>query len=214
MNASRSCLCTSHIQEVTMSNIASIFVSILFLLFAVGLFVANRRGSIANETLSRWSNITSILAFVLAVVIFVLPQLTNLSNTATVEEDKAAVNAIINLEVKSAVELDLVTLESLYTKDAVVVDRHGTPNDEIDDILYTGWENIRKHYIGLRITYEPQTMSLVNLNIDVVGNKATATHSGVMMDNDYREDLSIYTLEKRNGHWLITKLEFGLKPSQ
>lgn len=65
-------------------------------------------------------------------------------------------------------------------------------------------------YIGLQVFYKPKTMSLVNLNVDVLGNKATATHRGVMMDDLYREDLSIYTLEKINGRWLITQLEFGL----
>ncbi len=187
-----------------MSNLASFIISIVLILLATGIFVANKRGLITNEVLSSGSNIASVLAFVLAIAIFALPQLASQNNSASIEEDKAAVTAIVNLELKSAVELDLVTLESLYTKNAIVVDRHGTPNDESDDTVNIGWDNIRTHYIGLQLFYKPKTMSLVKLNVDVLGDKATATHRGVLIDDIYREDLSIYTLNKINGHWLIT----------
>ena len=42
-------------------------------------------------------------------------------------------------------------------------------------------------------------MSLVDLTIDLAGNKATGVHKGVILDGEYREDISIYTLEKRGG---------------
>jgi hypothetical protein len=195
-------------------SIANISISVVLLLIAIGLIVAHNRGLITNDFLSRWSNIASILALVLAIVIFALPSLNSQTNTASVEQDKDAIAALVNLEVRSTIQLDLVTLESLYASNAIVIDHRGTPTDESDDIVYQGWENIQKHYLGIQLFYKQRTMSLIDLSVDVVRNKATASHRGTIINGVSREDLTIYHWEKRDGRWLITRLAFAFRPLQ
>jgi len=50
---------------------------------------------------------------------------------------------------------------------------------------------------------------LVDLAIQVDGHRATAVHGGAVLDGTLSPDRGIYTLEKLDGRWLITQLEYG-----
>lgn len=128
------------------------------------------------------------------------------SESALVEE----VKAVIDMEVKGAVEQDLLLLESLYAPNAVIIDHRGTIHDTSDDRIIEGWENIKQqHYVGFFSFYDWKSMILVDLNINVTDNKAIAMHKGVIADGEYYKDIGIYTLERFDDRWLITQLEFG-----
>lgn len=125
--------------------------------------------------------------------------------------DEELIRAIIQIEVKSASERDLLVLESIFTSNAIVINRNKTPYDSSDDLVYTGWNNIRQlHYINLFRSQNWQPpIYLVDLQIKISNNRATGTHKGLVSNNTYFEDYSIYTLEKANGNWQIVQLEYG-----
>lgn len=125
--------------------------------------------------------------------------------------DKEIVQAIIQTEIKAASERNLLTLESIYAPNAIIINRNKTPYDSSDDLTYTGWDNIRQlHYVNLFRSLNWQSpIYLVDLQIEVSSIKATGTHRGLVSNNTYFEDYSIYTLEKISGKWLIIQLEYG-----
>jgi hypothetical protein len=99
-------------------------------------------------------------------------------------------------------------LKSLYAPDAVVIDRNGTPDEPGDDTTWAGWVNIERRYQAF-FTSDFNTISLVDLSIQVNGDQATATHQGVVLDGIHYPDQGVYTLQKINDQWVITQLEYG-----
>lgn len=143
-----------------------------------------------------------------------LSEITNPENMLTPNPnllDEEIVRAVIQTEVKASSERNLLVLESIFTPNAIVINRNKTPYDSSDDLIYTGWNNIRQlHYINLFRSQNWQPpIYLVDLQIEISNNKATGTHRGLASNNTYLEDYSIYTLEKVNGMWLIIQLEYG-----
>lgn len=143
-----------------------------------------------------------------------LSEITNPENMLTSNlnlSDEEIVLAVIQTEVKAASERNLLILESIFTPNAIVMNRNKTPYNSSDDLIYTGWDNIRQlHYINLfrSQTWQPPSY-LVDLQIEISNDKATGTHRGLVSNNTYFEDYSIYTLERIDGKWLIIQLEYG-----
>jgi len=125
-----------------------------------------------------------------------------------VVSDAELVRATILNEVNGTVARDLSLLESLYAPDAVIIDRNGTPNEPGDDTTWAGWVNIERRYQAF-FTSDFNSISLVNLSIQVNGDQATATHQGVVLDGTLYPDQGVYTLQKINNQWVITRLEYG-----
>ncbi len=128
--------------------------------------------------------------------------------TALPLEDVGQVQTVINNEVSGVITKDLGLLQTLYTSDAVVTDHSGTPDDPADDTVWRGWANIQRRYEAF-FSSGPSTVALVGLSIQVDGNQASGVHQGVVLDGTLHPDVGIYQLEKRDGVWLITGLEYG-----
>jgi hypothetical protein len=124
--------------------------------------------------------------------------------------DPEQVRLVILNEVDSAIAQDLTLLKSLYAPGAVVVDHNGTPDDPSDDTTWNGWANIERRYLAF-FSAGFSSLTLVDLSIQMNGNQATGRHEGVVLDGTLYPDQGIYTLEKIDGQWLITQLEFGNK---
>jgi len=127
--------------------------------------------------------------------------------------DPQAVRRVIISEVNGAKTQDLALLEAIYAPDAVVIDRSGTPNDPGDDTSWRGWANIERRYLEF-FSAGISEIELIDLSIQVMGERAIGTHSGVILDGTPYEDVGLYTLEKFEDEWLITQLEYGNKPSR
>lgn len=130
---------------------------------------------------------------------------------ATTAPDPEQVRAVILNEVNATVARDLPFLKSLYAPNAVVIDRHGTPDDSADDSTWRGWANIERRYLAF-FSQGPSAISLVDLSIQVDGAQARGIHQGVVLDGTLYPDQGVYTLEKIDGRWLITQLEYGNLP--
>lgn len=130
---------------------------------------------------------------------------------ATAAPDPEQVRAVILNEVNATVARDLPFLKSLYAPDAVIIDRHGTPDDPADDTTWRGWANIERRYLAF-FSQGPSAISLVDLSIQVDDDQARGTHQGVVLDGTLYPDQGVYTLEKIDGQWLITRLEYGNPP--
>jgi hypothetical protein len=131
----------------------------------------------------------------------------------TAAPDPEQVRAVILKEVNATVARDLPFLKSLYAPDAVIIDRHGTPDDPGDDTTWRGWANIERRYLAF-FSQGPSAISLVDLSIQVDGDgdQARGIHQGVVLDGTLYPDQGVYTLEKIDGQWLITQLEYGNPP--
>lgn len=126
--------------------------------------------------------------------------------------DPEQVRAVILNEVNATVAQDLSLLKSLYAPDAVIRDHNDTPNDPGDDTTWQGWANIERRYLAFFST-GPSSLTLVDLAIQVDGNRAVGTHQGVVIDGTLYRDQGIYTLVKLNGQWLISQLDYGNEES-
>ncbi len=124
--------------------------------------------------------------------------------------DSGQVRTVILNEVNGAMTEDLALLKSLYAPNAVIIDHNGTPDDSSDDTTWQGWANIERRYLEF-FSAGHSSLELVDLSIQVNGDQATATHQGAILDGTLYEDTGIYTLEKSNEQWLITRLEYGHK---
>lgn len=122
--------------------------------------------------------------------------------------DPEQVRATILNEVNGTIAQDLILLKSLYTTDAIVIDRNGTPDEPGDDTTWRGWANIERRYLAF-FSAGFSSLTLTDLSIQMNGNQATGTHRGVVLDGTLYPDRGIYTLEKINDQWLITRLEYG-----
>jgi hypothetical protein len=103
---------------------------------------------------------------------------------------------------------DLNLLKSLYAPQAVVVDHSGTPDDPADDTIWQDWANIERRYSAF-FSSGASALTLVDLSIQVDGQRAVAMHQGAVLDGTLYPDRGIYTLEKIDGRWLITQLDYG-----
>ena len=125
----------------------------------------------------------------------------------TIPDPQQVRNIILN-EVNGTVAQDIAYLKSLYAPDAVIIDRNGTPDEPGDDTIWQGWANIERRYLAF-FSEGVSSLTLVDLAIQLNGNQATGTHRGVVLNGTLYPDLGIYTLQKVNGQWLITQLEYG-----
>jgi hypothetical protein len=123
--------------------------------------------------------------------------------------DPEQVRKVILNEVNGAIAQDLALLKSLYAPEATVIDHHGTPDNPDDDTVWQAWANIERRYLAF-FAAGFSSLTLVDLSIQMNGEQATGTHQGVVLDGTLYPDEGIYTLQKIEGQWLITQLEFGL----
>jgi hypothetical protein len=130
---------------------------------------------------------------------------------STAVPDPEQVRTVILNEVNATVARDLPFLKSLYAPDAVIIDRSGTPDDPSDDTTWRGWPNIERRYLAF-FSEGPSAISLVDLSIQVDGDQARGAHQGVVLDGTLYPDRGVYALEKIDGQWLITQLEYGNPP--
>lgn len=136
------------------------------------------------------------------------PTAATAANASAQATELEQVRTVILNEVGAAVSQDLGRLQSLYAPNAVVIDRNGTPADPGDDTIWQGWANIQRRYQAF-FSAKVTSMNLVDLSIQVNNDQATGTHRGVVLNGIYSEDLGNYSLEKIDGAWLITQLEYG-----
>jgi len=122
--------------------------------------------------------------------------------------DPQQVRNVILTEVNASVARDLALLRSLYTPDAIIIDRNGTPDDPADDTVWRGWANIERRYQAF-FSGGINSLTLVDLSIQVNGERAIGTHQGVVLNGTLYPDQGVYSLEKIGGQWLITQLEYG-----
>lgn len=127
--------------------------------------------------------------------------------------DPQQVRAVVLNEVNATIAQDLALLKSLYAPNAVIIDHNGTPDNPGDDTTWQGWPNIERRYLAF-FSSGYSAITLVDLSIQVNGNTATATHQGAVLDGTLYPDRGVYTLEKLNGQWLITRLTYGNLPQQ
>ncbi len=124
--------------------------------------------------------------------------------------DQQQVRDVIHSEMNGAITQDLPLLQSLYTSNAKIVDHKGTPDNLADNTTWQGWPNIERRYLEF-FSAGYTTLDLVDLSIQVDGNRATGAHWGAVLDGIVYEDRGLYTLEKIENRWLITQLEYGNK---
>ncbi len=125
--------------------------------------------------------------------------------------DVDQIQTTINNEIRGAVTQDLALLQSIYAPDAVIIDRAGTPENFADDTTWQSWPNIARRYQAF-FSSGISSISLVAAAVQIEGDRAMVTHKGTIMDGILYPDYAVYTLEKRNGQWLITGLEYGNQP--
>jgi len=130
------------------------------------------------------------------------------STTPADPAEQDAVRAVINAELKGAINQDLEALASLFAPNAVIIDHNGTPDDPSDNTIWQGWVNIERRYSAF-FSAGFYSGSFVQLAVQVDGDRAQGTHQGVVLDDVYYEDSGLYLLEKQEGRWLITQLEYG-----
>ena len=136
------------------------------------------------------------------------PPISTVSPTPADSADQDAVRSVITTELEGAINQDLTTLASLYAPNAVIIDHNGTPDDPSDNTIWQGWTNIERRYSAF-FSAGFYSGSFVDLTVRVDGDRAQGTHQGVVLDDAYYEDSGLYLLEKQEGRWLITQLEYG-----
>jgi ketosteroid isomerase-like protein len=128
---------------------------------------------------------------------------------APAPSDPEVVRTVILIEANAAIAKDLAVLKSIYAPDAVVIDHNGTPDDPGDDTTWQGWVNIERRYMAF-FSAGNSSLTPVDLSIQMDNDsQATATHRGVMLNGTVYPDRGVYTLNKINGQWLISRLEYG-----
>lgn len=133
------------------------------------------------------------------------------TSSSSSSSDVEQIQTTINNEINGAVSQDLALLQSIYAPDAIVVDRAGTPQRFDDDTTWQGWPNIERRYQAF-FSGGVSSMALVNMAVHINGDQALVTHDGAIMDDVFYPDHAVYTLAKRDDHWLITGLEYGNQP--
>jgi hypothetical protein len=126
--------------------------------------------------------------------------------------DQRDITAVIANEVKGLITQDLAQLQSLYAPDAIVIDRGGTPDSPEDDRIWNGWDSIATRYEAL-FDLQISSLTLVDLSVTMEEGEAIGTYDGVILNNAYYADEGVYNLRERNGQWVITQVQFGLKPN-
>lgn len=121
------------------------------------------------------------------------------------------VRAVIMGEINAVLAKDLPLLKSLYAPQAVVTDHNGTPDNATDDKTWQNWANIEQRYLAL-LAAGFSSLNLVDLSIQVDGDRATGTHQGVVVNGTVYRDRGVYTLEKINQQWLIVQVDYGNEP--
>lgn len=138
------------------------------------------------------------------------PQLTPPAGL-TALPDLEQVRQVILDEVNAAIAQDLALLQALYAPDAVIIDHSGTPANPDDDSVWRGWASIEQRYTAF-FSAGFTSLTLVDLSLQIEGDRATATHQGVVLDGTFYPDQGVYTLQKKEARWLITRLEYGNDP--
>lgn len=128
---------------------------------------------------------------------------------APVPSEPELVRTLILIEANATIAKDLAVLKSIYAPDAIVIDHNGTPDDASDDTTWQGWANIERRYLAF-FSAGFSSLTPVDLSIQMDNDlQATATHRGVILNGTIYPDRGVYTLNKINGQWLITRLEYG-----
>lgn len=121
------------------------------------------------------------------------------------------VRAVIMGEVNATLAKNLPLLKSLYAPGALIIDHHGTADNSADDKTWQDWANIEQRYLAL-FAAGFSSLNLVDLSIQVDGDRATGTYQGVVVNGTLYRDRGVYTLEKNNQHWLIVQVDYGNEP--
>lgn len=126
--------------------------------------------------------------------------------------EKLAIAEIITTEIEAAVNQNLLTLESLYTRDAQVVDMRGT-SDSSDDVIYRGWSEIRQRYMDF-FSCCREIVGIYDLDIEIVDDRAVAVHHGTIAKFSdgtqyWSAHITVYELRRVNDTWMISELDFG-----
>lgn len=125
--------------------------------------------------------------------------------------DEDAVRQLITAEGATVVGQDIVGLMALWADDAVVTDAKHTPDDATDDATWQGRDAIRSRYVVLVFPGNPQTAGARDVQVQVSGDKATAT-STTAIGSEVSQAGDRWTFVKRDGRWWIASLTYNLEP--
>ncbi len=162
-----------------------------------------------------WTRIVPVVVVAIsALAVIITSTITNLPHgTATPSSTsesgvkaEQAVRDVVNSEIRAVLQSDMDLLQSIYAPTAKIVDHRATPNDTSDDLVYEGWTEIRQRYEGV-FALHLYEIKLADLTIQVNGKRATATHSGSIINGEFYPDHVVYSLEQVDGRWIITLLE-------
>ncbi|MEM7028144.1 MAG: nuclear transport factor 2 family protein [Chloroflexota bacterium] len=115
---------------------------------------------------------------------------------------------IISNEVNGLVNRNMAEVQQVFSTNAIVIDRNGTPGNSDDDIIWNGWPNIEQRYRAL-FSGQFTTLTLVELSVEFIGDNAIGRYKGIMVDDVFHADNGAYTLRNEAGQWQITQLELG-----
>ena len=121
--------------------------------------------------------------------------------------DEIAVKQLVEREVRAANARDLVTLDSLYIDDSLIINREFTPKDTTDDKIYNGKQGVNQFYQDFYSISSWTEYSIKNLRVVVDGDTAIGTHEGTTIDGVYTKDAATYRFKKIDGVWYIISLE-------
>ncbi len=105
---------------------------------------------------------------------------------------------------------DIAGLMDLWADDAVITDAKHTPDDATDDATWRGKDAIRSRYVVLVFPGNPQAAGARDVQVQVSGDKATAT-STTAIGSEVSRGGDRWSFVKRDGRWWIASLTYNLE---
>ncbi len=124
--------------------------------------------------------------------------------------DDEAVRQLIAAEGAAVVAQDIAGLMDLWADDAVITDAKHTPDDATDDATWRGKDAIRSRYVVLVFPGNPQAAGARDVQVQVSGDKATAT-STTAIGSEVSRGGDRWSFVKRDGRWWIASLTYNLE---
>jgi hypothetical protein len=125
--------------------------------------------------------------------------------------DDEAIRQLIRSEAQGVVQQDINGLTGLWAPDAVVADAKHTPDDPADDAHWRGRDAVRERYVVLVFPGNPSVVATSDVQITIVGDKATAI-STTVIGKEVSPSGDRWDFAKRDGRWWITGLTYNLEP--
>jgi ketosteroid isomerase-like protein len=132
------------------------------------------------------------------------------TDTPTPASDEEAVFQLLNAEAEGVVSQDIDRLMEIWAEDGVVTDANHTPDNSADDRVWSGIAAIRERYVNEIFPSAPSSVTHPDVELTMEGNSAIAVSTSTI-GIDHAPGGDQWTLEKRDGRWVITSLTFNLE---